>query len=105
MGGKPETFMGLTGAGDLILTSTDNTSRNRRVGLGLGQGRSLQEVLAEVGQEAEGVATAQALHRLAQRLGVEMPITEQVFRVLYQGSAPHAAVEALLRRDPRPERH
>lgn len=103
MGGKRETFMGLAGAGDLVLTCTDNTSRNRRVGLGLGQGRNLNDVLAEIGQEAEGVATARELHRLAQRVQVEMPITEQVYRVLYENLSPHAAVEALLRRDPRPE--
>lgn len=103
MGGKRETFMGLTGAGDLILTCTDNTSRNRRVGLGLGQGRGLPEVLKDIGQEAEGVATARELYRLAQARGIEMPITEQVYRVLYDHVAPQAAVEALLRRDPRPE--
>lgn len=103
MGGQRETFMGLTGAGDLILTCTDNASRNRRVGLGLGQGRSLNEVLAEIGQEAEGVATARELYRLAQQRGIEMPITEQVYRVLYEGVAPQAAVEALLKRDSRRE--
>jgi glycerol-3-phosphate dehydrogenase (NAD(P)+) len=103
MGGKRETFMGLTGAGDLILTCTDNTSRNRRVGLGLGQGRRLPEVLKDIDQEAEGVATARELYRLAQARGIEMPITEQVYHVLYDNVSPQAAVEALLRRDPRPE--
>jgi glycerol-3-phosphate dehydrogenase (NAD(P)+) len=103
MGGKPETFMGLTGAGDLILTCTDNTSRNRRVGLGLGQGRKLGEVLAEIRQEAEGIATARELYGLARNRGIEMPITEQVYRVLYENFSPQAAVEALLKRDPRPE--
>ncbi len=103
LGGKRETFMGLTGAGDLILTCTDNTSRNRRVGLGLGQGRSLAEVLREIGQEAEGVATARELYRVAQARRIDMPITEQVYRVLYENLAPQAAVEALLKRDPRPE--
>jgi glycerol-3-phosphate dehydrogenase (NAD(P)+) len=103
MGGRAETFMGLTGAGDLILTCTDNTSRNRRVGLGLGQGRKLKEVLAEIGQEAEGVATARELYRLAQKLGTEMPITTQVYRVLYEDFPAQAAVEALLKREPRPE--
>jgi glycerol-3-phosphate dehydrogenase (NAD(P)+) len=103
MGGRKETFMGLTGAGDLILTCTDNTSRNRRVGLGLGQGKKLAAVLSDVGQEAEGVATARELYLLANRLEVEMPITEQVYRVLYDGLSPQAAVEALLTRDPRPE--
>ena len=103
MGGKAETFMGLTGAGDLILTCTDNASRNRRVGLGLGQGKKLDEALREVGQEAEGVATARELYRLAQQHRIDMPITEQVYRVLYENFPPQAAVEALLKRDPRPE--
>ena len=103
MGGQKETFMGLTGAGDLILTCTDNSSRNRRVGLALGQGRKLPEILAELGQEAEGVATARELYRLARQLKVEMPITEQVYRVLYEHLPPQSAVEALLRREPRQE--
>ncbi len=103
LGGRRETFMGLTGLGDLVLTCTDNTSRNRRVGLGLGQGRALEDVLAEVGQEAEGVATARELYRLAQQQRIDMPITEQVYRVLYEGLPPQAAVEALLKREPRPE--
>jgi len=103
MGGRPETFMGLTGAGDLILTCTDNASRNRRVGLALGQGRRLPEILSELGQEAEGVATARELYRLANKLDVELPITEQVYRVLYENLPPQAAVEALLRREPRQE--
>jgi glycerol-3-phosphate dehydrogenase (NAD(P)+) len=103
MGGSRETFMGLTGAGDLILTCTDDLSRNRRVGLGLGQGKDLSAVLASLGQEAEGVATARELFNLAKRLQVEMPITEQVYRVLYEGRSPQRAVEALLRREPRPE--
>ena len=103
MGGRPETFMGLAGAGDLILTCTDNTSRNRRLGLGIGQGRSPGAVLAELGQEAEGFATAREVHALAGRVRVEMPICEQVYRVLYEGLAPQAAVEALLRREPKAE--
>ncbi len=103
MGGQKETFMGLTGAGDLILTCTDNTSRNRRVGLALGQGRKLPEILAELGQEAEGVATARELYQLAKKCSVDMPITEQVYRVLYENLAPQAAVEVLLRREPRQE--
>lgn len=103
MGGRRETFMGLTGVGDLVLTCTDNTSRNRRVGLGLGQGRALKDALADVGQEAEGVASAREVYRLAQRHHVELPITEQVYRVLYEALAPQAAVEALLKRDPRSE--
>lgn len=103
LGGKPETFMGLAGAGDLILTCTDNTSRNRRVGLGLGKGRQLKDVLIEIGQEAEGIATAAALHRLAVEHQIDMPITEQVYRVLHENFPPQAAVEALLKRGTRSE--
>jgi glycerol-3-phosphate dehydrogenase (NAD(P)+) len=103
LGGRLETFMGLTGAGDLILTCTDNASRNRRLGLALGQGRSLTEALSAIGQEVEGVATARELYRLADKLGVEMPITEQVYRVLYEQLPPPRAVEALLNREPRAE--
>lgn len=103
MGGQKETFMGLAGAGDLILTCTDNASRNRRVGLALGQGRQLSQILSELGQEAEGVTTARELYQLAKRLHVEMPITEQVYRVLYENLPPQTAVEALLKREPRQE--
>ena len=103
LGGRTETFMGLAGAGDLILTATSDLSRNRRVGLGLGRGLPLAQVLREIGQEAEGVRTAQALFLLAQREGVEMPITEQVFRVLYEGLAPRQASDALMQRELRSE--
>jgi glycerol-3-phosphate dehydrogenase (NAD(P)+) len=103
LGGKPETIMGLAGIGDLVLTCTDNQSRNRQVGLALGKGRKLQVTLAEIGQVAEGVATAREVHQLAQRLQVDMPITEQVYRVLFEGVAPQTAVEALLKREVRPE--
>jgi len=103
MGGQKETFMGLAGAGDLILTCTDNASRNRRVGLALGQGRKLPEILADLGQEAEGVATSRELYHLAKKINVELPITEQVYRVLYENLAPQAAVETLLKREPRQE--
>ena len=103
LGAKQETFMGLAGAGDLILTCTDNLSRNRRVGLGLGEGRKLPDILRELGQEAEGVATARELYALAKRMDVDMPITEQVYRVLYEDRPPKQAVEALLSREPRKE--
>jgi len=103
MGGKAETFMGLTGAGDLILTCTDDQSRNRRVGIGLGQGRSLGEILGALGQEAEGVATSRELYQLARSLDVDMPITEQVYRVIHENLSPQEAVEALLSRDSKPE--
>lgn len=103
MGGQKETFMGLAGAGDLILTCTDNASRNRRVGLALGQGKKLSDILSELGQEAEGVATTRELYQLARKSNVEMPITAQVYRVLYENLPPQNAVEALLKREPRQE--
>ncbi|BAU47003.1 glycerol-3-phosphate dehydrogenase [Sulfurifustis variabilis] len=103
MGGRKETFWGLAGAGDLILTCTDDTSRNRRVGLGLGRGKKLADVLTEIGQEAEGVATARELYRLAHKLNVDMPITEQVYRVLYEDVPSVTAVETLFKREPRAE--
>ena len=103
MGGKPETFMGLAGLGDLVLTCTDNQSRNRQIGLALGKGRPLHLALADLGQVAEGVATARTVLALARRWRVDMPITEQVARVLFEGLPPQAAVEALLGREPRAE--
>jgi len=103
LGGKPETVLGLAGIGDLVLTCTDNQSRNRQVGLALGRGRKLQEALAEIGQVAEGVTAAREVYQRARRNTVDMPITEQVYRVLFEGIAPQVAVEALLRREPRQE--
>jgi glycerol-3-phosphate dehydrogenase (NAD(P)+) len=103
LGGRPETFMGLAGLGDLTLTCTDNQSRNRRMGLALARGLGIAEARAEIGQEVEGVATAREVYRKSRSLGVEMPITEQTYRVLYEGLAPLAAVQALLGRRQRPE--
>lgn len=103
VGGRPETVMGLAGIGDLVLTCTDNQSRNRRVGLALGKGRKLSVTLAELGQVAEGVATAREVRSLARRHGVEMPITEQVCRVLFEDVPPTEAVQALLRREAKSE--
>jgi glycerol-3-phosphate dehydrogenase (NAD(P)+) len=103
MGGKPETFMGLAGVGDLILTCTDNQSRNRRFGLGLGQGEAREAVAARIGQEIEGIPTAKILHGLSGLHGVDMPITEQVYRILYEGLAPLEAVRNLLLREPKSE--
>ncbi len=104
LGGRPETFMGLAGMGDLVLTCTDDQSRNRQVGLALGRGSPLDATLAQLGQVAEGVGTAREVRSLAHRLGVEMPITEQVYRVLFEGLAPQDAVTALLRREPKQEK-
>lgn len=103
LGGQAETFMGLAGLGDLVLTCTDDQSRNRRIGLALGRGERLTEALAAIGQAVEGVKSAPELHRLAQERGIEMPITEQVYRVLHQGLAPQQAVEALLGREQKAE--
>jgi glycerol-3-phosphate dehydrogenase (NAD(P)+) len=103
LGGRPETFMGLAGLGDLTLTCTDNQSRNRRMGLALARGLGIAEARAEIGQEVEGVATAREVYRKSKALGVEMPITEQTYRVLYEGLAPLAAVQVLLGRRQRPE--
>jgi glycerol-3-phosphate dehydrogenase (NAD(P)+) len=104
LGGEPETFMGLAGAGDLILTATGDLSRNRRVGLELARGKSLQEVLQALGHVAEGVQSAREAARLARQHGVEMPVTEAVSAVLDARLTPAAALEKLLARDPKMER-
>jgi glycerol-3-phosphate dehydrogenase (NAD(P)+) len=103
LGGNAETFMGLAGLGDLVLTCTDDQSRNRRVGLAIGRGNTLEEAVASIGQAVEGVKSAPEIHRLAQSQGVEMPITEQVYRVLYEGVPAQQAVETLLQREQKPE--
>jgi glycerol-3-phosphate dehydrogenase (NAD(P)+) len=104
MGAHPQTLAGLSGLGDLVLTCTGDLSRNRRVGLELGRGRSLSDVLADMTMVAEGVKTAASAHALAEREGVEMPIATEVYRALYEGKAPASAVESLLTRALRPER-
>ena len=104
LGGKSETIFGLTGAGDLILTATGDLSRNRRVGLQLAQGLSLQNILGQLGHVAEGVYTAREVAKLARAHGVDMPVTEAVNAVLEGKLAPKAAVEQLLSRDPKQER-
>lgn len=103
LGGKQETFMGLAGLGDLILTCTDNLSRNRRLGLKLGQGKSIQQACQEIGQEIEGIAAAKLTYLLAQKHQIEMPIIEQTYRVLYQDLPPLTAVQNLLNREQKPE--
>jgi len=103
LGGRPETFMGLAGLGDLILTCTDDKSRNRRVGLGLAAGKSTDEILEELGQVAEGVTTAKNVRLLAKEFDLEMPIVDQVFEVIYNNKSPSQAVEDLLKREPRSE--
>jgi glycerol-3-phosphate dehydrogenase (NAD(P)+) len=104
LGGRPETFMGLTGMGDLILTCTGELSRNRRVGLGLAAGKPLERIVAELGHVAEGVRCAQAVRELAVQCGVRMPIAAAVAGVLFDGDTPQQMVAELLARDPQPER-
>ena len=103
LGGERETLMGLAGLGDLVLTCTGDLSRNRRVGLGLAQGKSLAAIHAELGHVAEGVGTATAVRALARHYDVDMPICDAVYRVLHEGLPPKDAVEALLKREPRHE--
>jgi glycerol-3-phosphate dehydrogenase (NAD(P)+) len=103
LGGRAETLMGLAGMGDLILTCTGDLSRNRQVGLGLAQGKPLATIVAELGHVAEGVHCARAVRALAQDRGVEMPITDAVAGVLFDGDSPREMVARLLSRDPRDE--
>ena len=103
LGGRTETFMGLSGVGDLLLTCTGDLSRNRQVGLGLAQGKKLDTIVAELGHVAEGVRCAQAVRALALQNGVDMPITNAVAAVLFDGDSPRSMVERLLARDPRNE--
>lgn len=98
MGAQERTFMGLSGMGDLVLTCTGDLSRNRQVGLKLGQGRKLDDIVGEMKAVAEGVKTAASLHALAKKLGVELPITEQVYRILYENVDPRVAVTDLMGR-------
>jgi len=102
-GARAETLMGLASLGDLVLTCTGSLSRNRYVGQELGRGRALEEVLAGMSEVAEGVRTARAVQLLAGRAGVEMPITNEVCAVLYEGRSARGAVESLMSRPPRDE--
>lgn len=103
MGGRPETFMGLAGAGDLILTCTGDLSRNRKVGLMLAAGQSLSQILAALGHVAEGVTSAREVQRLAGEMRVEIPITRAVNQVLYENVPAKVALQELLNRDPKAE--
>ena len=98
LGAERQTFMGLAGMGDLVLTCTDDQSRNRRFGLALARGTPAEQALADIGQVVEGYYGARAVHEVAQRLEVRMPIVEQIYRVLYAGAEPRDAVLALMRR-------
>jgi glycerol-3-phosphate dehydrogenase (NAD(P)+) len=99
MGAHENTFFGLSGMGDLIVTCASKLSRNRFVGEEVGKGRKLKDVLAEMKMVAEGVATTKSTHELAANIGVELPITEQVHKVLFAGKNPHKATEMLMTRD------
>jgi glycerol-3-phosphate dehydrogenase (NAD(P)+) len=103
LGAKKETFMGLAGMGDLVLTCTDNLSRNRRTGLGLAAGKTVEEMQEEIGQVVEGVKAAKAVHEVAEKLGIEMPIVNVVYRILYEGLSPREAVSELMKRQLKPE--
>jgi glycerol-3-phosphate dehydrogenase (NAD(P)+) len=103
-GGDPLTFSGLSGMGDLVLTSTDDQSRNRTVGLAIGRGRKLDDILAEMHEVSEGVATSRSAKALAERLGVEMPITAEVCAVLHEDKDPRQAFVDLTSRELRDER-
>ncbi len=99
LGGQAETFRGLSGMGDLMLTCSDNQSRNRRMGLGLAAGKPMEEVAAEIGQVVEGVKAAKAVHEVAVSKGVEMPICEQVYKLLYEDRSVEEAIQALMQRE------
>ncbi len=103
LGAQRETFMGLSGIGDLVLTCTDDQSRNRRFGLRLARGDSVDEARKAIGQVVEGYYAARAVRLAAARLDVEMPIVEQIHRIIYEGMAPRQAVDALMNRPLVPE--
>jgi glycerol-3-phosphate dehydrogenase (NAD(P)+) len=103
MGANPLTLMGLSGLGDLVLTCTGDLSRNRRVGIELGKGRKLEDILAGMNQVAEGVKTARSARDLSRRVGVELPICDQVFAIMYEGKEPRRAVVELMTRAPKAE--
>ncbi len=103
LGGHADTFMGMAGLGDLILTCTDNQSRNRRLGLALGEGKNKETALKEIGQEVEGISAAKETYLLSIKHGIEMPIIEQTYKVLYQKLDPRIAVQNLLGREQKAE--
>ncbi|MGH8195383.1 MAG: NAD(P)H-dependent glycerol-3-phosphate dehydrogenase [Woeseiaceae bacterium] len=98
LGAKPDTFVGLAGMGDLVLTCSDDQSRNRRMGLALASGKTIEQAQREIQQVVEGVRAAKAVHQVADRLQVEMPICQQIYRILYEDVPPPEAVRALMTR-------
>jgi glycerol-3-phosphate dehydrogenase (NAD(P)+) len=103
LGGQRETFMGLSGLGDLVLTCSDDQSRNRRFGLALGKGLDPEQAKKEIAQVIEGIGTSETIYTLAKDNNVEMPITEQVYKVLHEDLSPREAVRVLMDRAPKPE--
>ncbi len=103
LGAKQDTFMGLAGMGDLVLTCTDNQSRNRRMGLLLASGKSIDAAQEEIQQVVEGVLAAKAIRKVAEEKHVIMPICDEIYRILYKGVSPRAAVGALMGRALKPE--
>ncbi|HUJ12468.1 MAG TPA: NAD(P)H-dependent glycerol-3-phosphate dehydrogenase [Thermoanaerobaculia bacterium] len=103
LGGRPETFAGLAGMGDLVLTCTGSLSRNRSVGVALGQGKKLGEILDDTKFVAEGVKTTRAAKQLSDRHRIEMPITAEIYRVLYENDSPRDAIHRLMSRTLKPE--
>lgn len=103
LGADSKSMMGMAGLGDLVLTCTDNQSRNRRFGLALGEGKSVEQAMDEIGQVVEGYRNTKEVHMLSQRVGVEMPITEQIYQVLYNNKPAKQAAMELLARQPKSE--
>ncbi len=102
-GGKPETLYGLSGLGDLVLTATGDLSRNRTFGYLLGKGLSIEEAFQKIGQIVEGAKTVKAIHQLAEKHSIELPISQVVYRVIYEGLSPQEAVKILMNREPKKE--
>jgi len=100
---NPLTLAGLAGMGDLVLTCTGDLSRNRQVGLALGQGKSLEQILKELGQVAEGVATARSAHNLGKKMGVDLPLTDQIYQIIHENKPVHDALGELLGRERKAE--
>jgi len=104
LGAHPLTMSGLSGMGDLVLTCTGDLSRNRHVGIELGRGKKLPQILSEMTMVAEGVRTTKSAHELSRRERVPMPLVEGMYRILYEGADPRNEVDELMARSPRPER-
>ena len=102
-GGRAETLYGLAGLGDLVLTATGELSRNRKFGIFLGKGFSVEKALKEVGQVVEGVKTVKALKKIQEKYDLELPISEVVYQVIYKGLSPKEAVRILMSRQPKRE--